>query len=126
MTAKKEARRSRRVRASIPLVYRLDESMKPMVSIDCDAVQAETVNVSVLGASIKSPYVLPPGIRVHVEFDRKPFLGGKQEHAEPIRALARVVGIRPEKKAVRLSVMFDNIEPTDKELIAAYVEKHLK
>ena len=126
MATKSEARRSRRIRAKIPVVYRLDENVKSMVSIGDETVRAETVNVSVLGASVASPYVLPPGIRIHIELDRKPFVEDKEVQAEPIRALAKVVGIRSERKNVRLSVMFDKIDPGDKELIAAYVERHLK
>jgi len=125
-TAKKESRRSRRVRVKIPVSYKLDDSVRSMVSIGADTVQAETVNVSVLGISIHSPFLLPPGIRIRVELDRKPFLAeGDNEKTEPIRALGKIVGIRSAKDKIRLSVMFSEIAPEDKALIAAYVKRNL-
>ncbi|MDD5085839.1 MAG: PilZ domain-containing protein [Candidatus Omnitrophica bacterium] len=126
MVNKKESRRSRRARVKIPLRYSLDDSMKSMVTIKDAVVETETINVSVLGASVMSPYLLPPGIRLRVEMDRKAFLtDGSSGAGEPIRALGKIVGVRPEKGKIRLSVMFVEINPQDKELIAAYVRRHL-
>lgn len=126
MVNKKESRRSRRARVKIPLRYSLDDSMKSMVTIKDTAVETETINVSTLGASVISPYLLPPGIRLRLEIDRKPFLPDDSSPLrEPIRALGKIVGVRPDKDKVRLSIMFVEIDPSDKELISAYVRRHL-
>lgn len=107
----------------------VDKSFKlniPEDSVGPDAkkmIKATLLDISVLGCALDSPYLIPPGVLVHVRIDPLPFTAETGiDRKEPLKALGRVRScVMKSAGHYRLGIEFKNTEKEDMDFIDTFV-----
>lgn len=88
------------------------------------SIKATLLDISVVGCAIESPYIIPPGVLLHIKIDSKPFtaeVGGDRKELLKMTGSVRSC-VMKQGGHYRLGIQFEKIDKQDADLIDNFIK----
>ena len=120
-----ESRQAPRAPFTANIRFAIAPKMRQEINLMQHSNSGQAIDIGLLGLAFQCPVFLPKGTRIHGKIPVAPLGQGREKSEWGFAGTVKNCQMIPGKIGYRIGVSFDRIAKRNKELIDAFVKRHL-